>query len=74
MANRSYSRHELNKIKNMKSKSSKNLSCSIIDSSNSDSDSSLYSDSDWDKKRQPTELKDINKLDHILTNYINNKN
>ena len=63
---------ELEKINNIKAKFSKKL---CDDSSNSssdelDSDSLLSSDIDWDKHRQPTGSKEINRLDHTLTNNI----
>ena len=60
------SRCELKKINKIKSKASKKHSYSMKNSSSSDSDlySSLFSDSEWDKSRQPTERKEINELDH----------
>ena len=73
MANSSGSRHELKKIKKIKSKSYKKCSYSSIDSSISDSDSyySLSSYSQWYKRRQPTEHKEINKLDIVVSDNIN---
>ena len=78
MAKSSGSRCELKKIKKIKkirSKVSKKRSYSIRDISSSDSDSyfSLFSYSERDKIIHPTELKEINKLDHLVTNNIKNK-
>ena len=67
---------ELNKIKNIRSKVSRKRSYSISGSSSSvlDSDQSLSVDSDQEEKRQPTENKEINKLDHVVTDNIKKKN
>ena len=75
MAKRTGSRHELKRIKKIKSKASNNNSYSNIDNyiGASNSDSSLSSDSEWDKRRHPTECKEIDKLDHVVTNNITNK-
>ena len=60
---------ELKKIKNIKSKTSKNRSYyrSNTSSSDSDSDSYLSSESEGDRKRQPTERKEISDLDNVMT-------
>ena len=70
MENKYSSHHEIKKIKKIKYKSSKKISYSRSDISISDSDSysSLSSESEWEKPRQTTELKEINKLYHIVTN------
>ena len=73
MANWSGSRHELKKINNIKPKASQKHSYYISDSSIFDYDSSLSSDSEWNKRRNPNECKEINKLNHVVENKINNK-
>ena len=70
-------RHELKKIKNIRAKDSKKRRYSSSDSSSSglDYDSYVSSDSDQDEEREPNQIKDMNKLDHIVTYNINkNKN
>ena len=61
---------EINKIKNIRAKSSKKTSVSSSD--DWDYDSSLARDSIWDKYRQPSGRKDINKLDHAVTENLKN--
>ena len=73
MAKRSVSRRELKKIKKIRAKASRKYGSSSSDRSISDSDSSLSSDSERDKIRHPSERKETDKLDHIVTNNINNK-
>ena len=73
ISKKSVSRPELNNIKNIRAKSSKKRR---DDSSNSSSDkwesySSLSSDEDWDKHRQPLGHKEINGLDHVVIDNIN---
>ena len=68
---------ELKNINKIKAKASKKRGyySSNSYSSDSDSDSFLSSDSEWEEERQPTELKEINDLDHVVTDTINtNKN
>ena len=45
----------------------------IIDSSISNYDPSLSSDSEWDKLRHPSERKEVKKLGHVTTDNITNK-
>ena len=70
MAKCSGSSRELKKIKNICAKASKKHESSNISSSISDSGSSLSSDSEWDERVNPTKLKEMNKLDHVVTNNI----
>ena len=73
MAKLSGSRRELKKIKKIKARASKKFSYSSSDISISDSYSSLSSYIEWEKIRQTTELKELNKLDLVVTNNIKNK-
>ena len=73
MSKSSISCRDLKKIKNIKAKESKKCSYYSRNGYSSDSDSSFFRDSDWDKIIQPTELKDMNKLYHKMTSNINNK-
>ena len=73
MAKRSGSYCELKKIKKIRNKASKKHYSSGSNISISDLGASLSSDIEWDKIRHPTECKEINKLDHIVTNNIKNK-
>ena len=72
---KSDSSRELKNIKKIKYKASKKRSNSSIDSSRNelDYDSSLSRDSNWDEERQPDERKEINRLDHVVTNMIKTK-
>ena len=77
IAKKSGLRRELKKIKNIRAKASKKRRYSSSDSSSSglDYDSYVSSDSDQDEEREPNQIKDMNKLDHIVTYNINkNKN
>ena len=66
---------KLHKIKKIRYKPSKKSRYSSSDSSSTNSDYLLYSDSEQDKTRQPTERKEINKFDRVVTNNIKtNKN
>ena len=69
---KSRSRFELKNINNVREKASKKRCDSISNYSSDelDSDSLLSSDIDCDKHRQPTGSKEINRLDHTLTNNI----
>ena len=67
------SRRELKKINNIHAKASKKQANSIIDSSSSNYDSSLSGNIDIYEIRHPTEHKETNKLDHVVTNNIKNK-
>ena len=51
------SRRELKKINNIRAKSSNKHDFSISDIYSNDSGSSLSSDSGWDKRRHPAEIK-----------------
>ena len=65
------------KIKKIKDKASSNHSYSSrnIYISESDSDSSLSGDSEWEELIHPTECNETNNLDHVVTfNIENNKN
>ena len=73
MSKCSGSRHELKNIKNIRAKASKKHDYSSSDSFTDDSDSSLYIDREWDERINPTECKDMNKLDNVVTNNIYNK-
>ena len=73
MARHSDSHHELKKTKKIRARASKKHDSSSINISSSDSYSPLSSDRDWDKIIHPDEHKDTNKLDHVGTNNINNK-
>ena len=66
-------RHEINNIKKIKAKSSKKrrYSSSNISSSDLHSGSYLSSDTYWEELRQPTERKETNILDRVVTNNIN---
>ena len=65
-------RRELNKIKKIRGGYSKKGcdSSSNYSSDDSDSDSSLASDSSWDKYRRNYGRKEMNKLDHVVTNNL----
>ena len=64
---------EIKNIKKISGKSSRKDDYSSSNISRSDFDSSLSSDSEWDKKIQPAERKYMNKLDYVVTNNIKNK-
>ena len=66
--------HELKKIKKIRAKASNKHDYYIRDSSSNDSDYSVSNDSEQDKIINPTERKDMKKLDHVVTNSIKNKN
>ena len=72
ISEKSGSRRELNKINKIRAKASNKRSHFSSKSSSSESDygSYLSNDSDREEKIQPTELKEINKLDHVFTNNI----
>ena len=70
---RSSSCRELKKINNICAKASNKRDYSSRDISTSDYDSSLSSNSEWDKIIHPYQRKDMNKLDHAVINNINNK-
>ena len=70
MAKRSSTSLDLNKIKKIRAKESKKNDYSSSISSRSDSDSSLYSDSEWYKIIQPYEIKDMNKFDQVVISNI----
>ena len=63
---------ELKKINKIQAKASKKRSYYSSNSSSIKSgyDSSFYIDSDWDEEIQTTERKEINKLDHVVTDNI----
>ena len=65
-------RREIKKIKKIREKASKKTS--ISSSEDWDSESSLARDSSWDKYRRPDGCKDINKLDHTVTDNLKNYN
>ena len=69
ISKKSGSRRELKNIKKIKDKASKNHSYSIRDSSINKpySGSSLYRGSDLDEDRQPTERREMNRLDDVVT-------
>ena len=73
MTKLSGSHHELNKINNIRAKSSDKYDSSSSNSYSSDYDSSLSSDIERDKRINPSEHKDMNKLYHVVTNKIKNK-
>ena len=76
IANKSGSRREIKKIKNIRSKASKRGRHSSRGSSSDylDSDSLLARDSSLDTYRQTAGRKEINRLDHVVTyNLKNNK-
>ena len=73
ISKRSGSHRELKKNKKIKEKVLKKNSYSSSNSSSNDYDYPLSSDSEWDKRRQPTERKEKNKLDYVVTNNITNK-
>ena len=60
-------------IKKIRAKASKKHNYYSSNRSISDSDSSLYSESEQYKRRHPTELTDRNKLDHVVKNKNINK-
>ena len=72
ISNESGLRREINKIKNIRVEAYKKT----IVSSNEDwdYDYSLASGSSWDKHRQSAGRKDINKLDHVVTENLKNYN
>ena len=72
IAKKSGSRRELKKIKNIKAYDSKKRCGSSSDSSRngSDYDSSLSRNSNRDEECQPDERREINRLNHIVTNNI----
>ena len=74
MVKRSSTRCDTKKIKKIRAKISKKNEYSSRSVSRSDSDSSLPSDRKWYEIIQPDEIKDMNKLYHVVTNNINNKN
>ena len=74
MTKRSGSHHELKKIKNIRSKAPMNNESSNNSSSSSDSDYSLSSEIGLDKIRHPSEIREIKKLDHVMTSNIKNRN
>ena len=67
-------RHVLDKINKTCAKSSNKYYYSISDSSSSDSNSYISSDSERYKLRNPDERKYMNRLDQVVTNNITNKN
>ena len=73
IAKKSGSHRELKNIKKISEKASKKCCNSSRNSSSDelDSNSSLYRDSDWDTYIRPAGCKDINKLDHVVTDNIN---
>ena len=72
ISNKSGLCRELKNIKKIKANAPKKHIYSSSNSyiSGSDSDSSLSSDSDRDEERQPTEHKEINNLDNLVSNNI----
>ena len=76
IAKKSGSRCEIKKIKKIRAASKKRYnSIRKSSSDDSDSDSSLSRDSNWDTYRRPAGRKEMNKLDHVVTNNIKtNKN
>ena len=69
IAKNSVSCRKLKNIMNIRAKSSKKRCNYSSDSSSDDSDydSSLSIDSDWDTYSRPYRRKEMNKLDHIVT-------
>ena len=72
IAKKSYLHRETKTIKKIKSEASKKTS--ISSSEDWSSDSSLARNSIWDKHRRPAWRKEINKLDHVMTNNLKNYN
>ena len=72
ISNKTGSHREINKINNIKNKASNKCRNDISDSSrdDSDSDSLLSSYSDWVEDIRPSGRKEINILDHVVTNNI----
>ena len=68
-------RRELKNIKNIKYKASKKRSNSSSNYYRNDLDyvSSLSGDSDWDEETQPTERKEIIRLNYVVTDNIKTK-
>ena len=74
IVNKYGSLREIKNIDKIRDKVSKKRRDDSSDSSRneSDSNSSLSRNSDWDEHRHPSGRKDINRLDHIVTDNINN--
>ena len=73
VAKRLGSRRELKKINKICAKVSKKHESSSRSISSSGSGSYLSSDIAWEKRRQPVELKEMNKLYRVVINNIKNK-
>ena len=72
ISKKSGSCHEIKNIKKIRAKASNNSCDSSSDSFSDDLDydSSLASDGSWYTHRQPTVRKNINKLDHVVTDNL----
>ena len=72
ISNKSSSRRDLNKIKNIREKSARNHRNDIRNSFNDKSESNYWLSRNiyLYKHRQPTGSKDMNMLDHVVTNNI----
>ena len=62
-------RHKIKKIEPTASKKIRNYSWDST-SDETDYDYSLYIYSDWDEDRRPAGLREINRLDHVVTDNI----
>ena len=72
IAKKSGSRHDINNIKTINSKASKQTS--VSSSEDWDSDSSLAINSGWDNNILPAISKEIKNFDHVVTDTLNNYN
>ena len=73
MTKLSGSHHELNNINNIRAKASDKYDSSSSNRYISDTDSSLSSDIERDKRINPSEHKEMNRLDQAVINKIKNK-